>query len=100
VGGNHEDRVLAGAPDTVHALAFSPDSKWLIVAGSAAELQLWNVESGQPGPPYTGANHQTYALVLAPDGRQLLAAGADGQLTVWHEPASAISASASPASAP
>jgi WD40 repeat protein len=100
VSGKHPDRALLQAPDTVHAVAFSSDSKWLVVAGSDASLQLWEVETARLAQRYDGVNHQTYALALTQDGKQIAATGADGKLTVWRDPAGAISASASPASAP
>ena len=77
------DRALPDAPDTVHAVAFSPDSKWLLVAGSDASLHLWDVETATLAQRYEGANHQTYALAITPDGKQMAAAGIDNKLTLW-----------------
>jgi len=67
----------------VHALAFSSDSKWLVVAGSDASLQLWEAETAKLAQRYDGANHQHYALALTADGQHVAAAGADGKLTLW-----------------
>jgi WD40 repeat protein len=57
--------------DTVSALKFSPDGRWLLSGGDDHCAQLWDVTSGRPkGPPLPHPDPITIA-VFGPDGRSL-----------------------------
>ena len=66
--------------------AFSPDSRFLAVAGRDGDITLWDTGTGEPvhtvETPLTPIN----ALTFSPDGRSLSVAGADGDVYLWHVP--------------
>lgn len=80
---------------TVQALAFSPDSRWLVTApgtqgGLPARARIWEVAPGievSPGLPHPEG---IIRVRYAPDGRTILTACSDGVARMWdassHQP--------------
>ena len=66
---------IEGDDDSVWALAFSPDSKTLVVGSRT--IRLWNVETGNHRSRLDGHTRNVNALTFAPDGKTL--ASGDGQ---------------------
>jgi WD40 repeat protein len=75
---------LAGAPNHVHALAFTADGRRLAVAGSKdgvggeAVLLLFDLGSGLAPVTLQGGRGGLEALAFSPDGRRLAGAGPEG----------------------
>jgi len=65
------------------SLAFSPDSK-LLVLGMDAEVQLWKAESGKPvSEPFEHYRSYIHAVAFSPDGEHF-AAGDGIEVKVWE----------------
>jgi eukaryotic-like serine/threonine-protein kinase len=71
-------------PGEVRALAFSPDSSWLISACHAdPALQIWNVATGQLQKTFTRPGSVVaLAVAVSPDVAQFAAADADGTVKI------------------
>jgi WD40 repeat protein len=55
----------------ISALAFSPDSKTLVLARFEDAIQLWNVETGQMLRAMPTGAQRCHGLVISPDGKTL-----------------------------
>jgi WD40 repeat protein len=68
----------------ITALAFSPDGKYLISAGSFEPIRVWDVllakEALQIGTP----NSSSRALALSPDGMTIASGGAGNSVYLWE----------------
>ncbi|WP_328744175.1 nSTAND1 domain-containing NTPase [Streptomyces sp. NBC_00285] len=67
--------LAGGTPETVSALAFSPDGNTLAVAGDLGSLQLWDTASHQALSTVTTPGEGITALAFNPDGSALYSAG-------------------------
>ncbi len=65
-------------PVTVNALAFTPDSKRLVVSGHH-ELTVWEVDTGKLVTRLRTRAERAYNMVFLPDGKLVVAGGRPGQ---------------------
>lgn len=70
-------------PDTMYAVAYSPDDRWLVSAGFEGVVYLHNIESGETRE-LEGHTDLVFRLAFSPDGRLLATAGYDGAARVWE----------------
>src|SRR5262249_11532466 len=68
---------------TINSLAFSPDGRQLLSAGSVRDIQLWDVESGKLVREFQGHTGEVFAAIFHPDGRRIVSAGRDRLIRVW-----------------
>src|SRR5262249_8901591 len=67
----------------VRALAFSPDSSWLVAGGDEDNrLRLWDVATGTLRKEIQGPGGRTLAVAVCPDGAQIAARNWAGNLSV------------------
>jgi WD40 repeat protein len=74
---------LQGAGDLVFALAFSPNSRYLALAGSDTSIYVWDLRLGELLTTLSGHFDLVNALAFNPDGRLLASGSADGTVRVW-----------------
>ena len=80
---------LKGHGDSVYAVAYSPDGKYLVTGSLDHTLKLWEVATGKEVKTYGGtAGHKKMVLCVAfsPDGHTIASGGADNTLKVWDVP--------------
>jgi WD40 repeat protein/serine/threonine protein kinase len=77
---------LRGYPSALRTLAFSPDSRWLVVAGLDRQVFVWDAPSGQLAGIYTNHLSSAFAVAFSLDGHAATASS-DRKVQVW-EPAS------------
>jgi WD40 repeat protein len=82
-------RALGGHVGSIHTLVFSPDSRWLISAGSDGIIRIWDMPEG----PLFGTLEREkgraatiYALAFSPDGKLLASGGSDRLIHLWDLP--------------
>src|SRR5262245_60287570 len=74
--------------DSVNALAFSPDSKWLATGGQEERnsVRVWDVATGKELPALERRRGEAWTLRFSPDGRILHAADGRGRTRAWRLP--------------
>jgi WD40 repeat protein/tRNA A-37 threonylcarbamoyl transferase component Bud32 len=81
----HTGELCATLPhrDVVRALAFGPDSTWLVsAADGAGHLQIWDVATGRLRQQIKAPGPCVVAITVNPDGTRIAAVDRDGRVTV------------------
>lgn len=79
-------------PTEVHAVAYSPNGRYLAVAGADGMVALWEAEPPRPGEQqnpahlFRGHEKDVLAVTWTPDGRTLVTGGGDGTVRLWPVP--------------
>ena len=74
-------RALAGLPDDIHAVTWSPDGRLLAIAGLDGTARLLRVADGAEGV-VTRSDAGILGVRFSPDGRSLAVGGVDHVLWV------------------
>jgi WD40 repeat protein/uncharacterized caspase-like protein len=73
----------------VNALAFSPDARFVVTAGSdytsieGAQVKIWDAQTGRAVRELKGHTQFMYAVEWSADGRLIATASADGTARLW-----------------
>jgi WD40 repeat protein len=79
-------RKLERQQGAIFALAWSPDGKYIAVAGASPEVVVYNAETGDRVTACSGHKAGIYAIAWAPDSRTLATGGFDGLLRLYDIP--------------
>ncbi|HEY7315875.1 MAG TPA: protein kinase [Gemmataceae bacterium] len=83
VATGHELRRLGRQDTDVETVAFAPDGRSALSAGSDGIVRLWDVQTGEMVRTFEGHKGAVHGVVFSPDGRQVLSCGADKTLRLW-----------------
>jgi Tol biopolymer transport system component len=76
-------RKLARQNGPIMALDWSPDAKWIAVAGAAPEVNVYDAETGEARFALKGHTAGIYSVTFSPDSQRLATAGFDGQVRLY-----------------
>jgi WD40 repeat protein len=68
----------------IFALDWSPDGKWIAVAGAAPNVVLFEAETGARATACSGHTAGIYAIAFSPDSQRLATGGFDGSVRIYH----------------
>src|SRR5579859_6647186 len=78
---------LAGHPDFVRSIAFSPDGKMVAGAGGhpqgEGEIRIWDVQSHQLLKTMQGHKDCIYSIAWSPDGKLIASGSYDKMVKLW-----------------
>jgi hypothetical protein len=67
----------------VHALAWSPDGKWLVSGAGDLAVRVWEASTGKLILRLEGQDSGVEQMAVAPDGRSAFSASRDGFVCQW-----------------
>lgn len=74
---------LAGYKESMRAVAFSPDGKYLLTGNGDKTAFLWDAETKKKLWSFKGHTGGILCVAFRPDGKQLLTTTTEGTITVW-----------------
>jgi len=78
-----ETQRLAGHQDSIHAVAFSPDSQTLISASDDRNIHIWNVNTVKK--KYTWfMPYEMYSVAISPNSEIVATGSVNGRITLWN----------------
>src|SRR5207253_113402 len=80
---------LRGHTETVYAVAYSPDGRYVVTASFDKTLKLWDAATGAEIKTFGGqAGHQNLVLAatFSPDGRLIASGASDNTAKIWDVP--------------
>lgn len=80
--GRHSD--TSEGSDPIHALAFSPDSRFLVSASRDGTARLWRLATGRDETVLRRHSAPIYAAGFSPDGKRLVTVGGDKTIQIWN----------------
>jgi RNA polymerase sigma factor (sigma-70 family) len=75
-------RQLPGSQESITAVAFSPDNRF-VAAASGKQIQLWNAVTCSPHAILSGHKGMVIRIAFSPDGKQLASGGTDQTIHLW-----------------
>jgi WD40 repeat protein len=76
-------RVLGSEGAPLNGLAFSPDSRRVLVAGRDLKIRAWDLETGRMEKEYVGHSLEISGLAFHPDGGVFASSSGDNTIRVW-----------------
>lgn len=68
----------------LHAVAYSPDGRWIATGGSDGSIRVWDVPYQHLQQAFLGHHDRITALAFSPDGKYLASSSLDGAVGLWE----------------
>jgi WD40 repeat protein/serine/threonine protein kinase len=76
-------RARLSHPDTIAALALSPDGTLLVTACKDRRIRFWEMKTGQLLERSLPYRNQVHGIAFSPDGKTILTGSADRTVRIW-----------------
>ncbi len=76
-------QVFTGHTDAISGVAFSPDGKYVLTAGSDNTARLWDRATGKEVQRFTGHTGGVISVAFSPDSKYALTASQDRTACLW-----------------
>ncbi|MGI8785538.1 MAG: c-type cytochrome domain-containing protein [Acidobacteriota bacterium] len=77
-------RAFEKQPDTILAVAFSPDGRRIAVGGAASQVHVYDTETGTRLAALTGHQGGIYTIAFHPSGERVATGGFDGRVRIYE----------------
>ncbi|REJ90925.1 MAG: DUF1080 domain-containing protein, partial [Planctomycetota bacterium] len=94
--GEEHRRFTVDERDAGISLAFSNDSRHVLIGRRSGSVSLWNLEQTEELHVFDGHTQEVTAIAFTPDGRFAVSGSEDGEVRIWRLPESVVSETASP----
>lgn len=74
---------LIGHADSVRAIAFTTNGKYIASCSNDCTVRLWQVETGQLVNLFKGHKERVKCLQISQDNKQIISGSADSTLKIW-----------------
>jgi WD40 repeat protein len=77
---------FAGHENWVRDIAFSPDSRMLVVADHEKSVHIWDTKTWECVRLLSGHEGEIHSVAFSPDGKYLATSGDQGEIIIWGIP--------------
>lgn len=84
VNNGQKNRILKGNPLAIESACFSPDARYMLIAGTDSALRIIELASGKEIRSIKNRSEGFASGIYSPDGKSILAAGSDRNLFVYE----------------
>ncbi|GHO46136.1 serine/threonine-protein kinase [Ktedonospora formicarum] len=75
--------IYEGHTDTVDAITWSPDGKYIASGGNDRTVQIWDAEKGVHISTYREHKDGVHGVAWSPDGKRIASGGYDKTVRIW-----------------
>ena len=83
-------RYMGGHKSDVDAIAFSPDSQFLLTGSNDGTAKLWSVKTGRIKETIGNQPKGVFAVAFSADGHRIALGRGDGSIVVWDRRSSSV----------